>query len=188
MLIETAKIIRRWLSELSNITILNVCSSDERYMKMRQPWIWFEVIKPLSDRGCRIFNLDIKQAPGVDIVNDCTNMVDVENNQFDIVFFFEGIEHIIDVSKALSEIYRVLKDDGVLYASAPGVYPKHDDPIDTLLRLPSLESWERVLGSAWIIDCFEKTQPVPAKRSYRFDKLVYSTTIRASKKFLLHHG
>lgn len=114
MLVEEARIIRGFLTAEQNKSVLNVCSSDESSFKMRQPWIWFEVMKPLLDRGCIIHNLDMKHAHGVDIVNDCTNMVDIEDHQYDSVLFFSGIEHITDVTKAVSEIWRVLKSDGLL--------------------------------------------------------------------------
>lgn len=181
MLVEEAKIIRDLLTAEQQKSVLNVCSSDERSFKMRQPWIWFEVMKPLLDRGCIIHNLDIKHAYGVDIVNDCTNMIDIEDHKYDIVLFFSSIEHIAAPSKALSEIQRVIKNDGLLYASAPGVYPRHNDPIDTMLRLSTCESWKSILGNQWRIELFRKTRPIPAKPSYSFKELVYVTVIRARK-------
>jgi SAM-dependent methyltransferase len=182
MLKEEAKILKDLLAEYRDKVILNVCSSDKEFWTVHQPFVWEEVMRPLIARGCVIHNLDMKKAEGVDIVNDCTEMVDIKDHTYDIVLFCSGIEHIANVDKALSEIKRVLKKDGIMIASAPGVYPEHHDPIDTLLRLPTRRSWEKILEDDWAIDTFVKTPPMPAAEGYCFNKLVFATIIKAMPK------
>lgn len=43
----------------------------------------------------------------------------LENEQFDAVISLATIEHILDIDHFLSEICRILKEDGYLYISAP---------------------------------------------------------------------
>jgi len=178
---EEAKIIFSLLAGYKNKKILNVCSSGEFFWKKQQHYIWEELLAPLLQEGNEICNLDIEFSNGVDIVNDCTDMIDVSDHSFDIVLFNSAVEHIADVQAALEEIKRVLKLDGIFVASAPGVFPKHNAPIDTLLRLPGLEDWEKLLGTDWVIDDFRKTTPIPAKPIYKFPDLVFATIINAHR-------
>ncbi|VAX12935.1 hypothetical protein MNBD_GAMMA24-1051 [hydrothermal vent metagenome] len=48
----------------------------------------------------------------------------------DTVFLLEVLEHITDTDQVLTEIKRVLKPGGILYISAPFIYPAHDLPHD----------------------------------------------------------
>lgn len=126
--------------DFNNLNILNVCSSDEIFYRTIQPFIYNNLLKPLKENN-NLLNLDIKPAKGVDLVCDCCNMSIIEDKSYDAALFCSGIEHIKYPKKAISEIKRVLKKNGILIISAPGVYPKHDDPIDTLLRFPNKNSW-----------------------------------------------
>lgn len=182
MLIEEAQIIGNLLVNIRDCLVLNVCSSDEKFYREIQPHIWEFVIRPLKTRGNRVINLDLKSGSGIDIVNDCCDMKDVTDKDIDVVLFFSGVEHILKPQNAIGEIYRVLKNDGLLFASAPGVYPRHNDPVDTMLRLPGKSDWEKLLGDKWSIVGFDKTRPIPAKKSYNFPGLVFATIITATKR------
>jgi SAM-dependent methyltransferase len=182
MLKDEARLLRKLMSAVTNKIVLNVCSSDETFWKKTQPFVWQDVMLPLKERSCQLINLDMKATPGVDIVNDCTNMLDVADKSIDVVLFFSGIEHIVDPSTVLAEIKRVLKDKGVVYMSAPGVYPKHNDPIDTMLRLPTRKSWEELLGPLWHIKEFRATTPMPASAAYNFNEQVYATIVEVTIK------
>ena len=52
------------------------------------------------------------------------------DNCVDGVIFFEVLEHVRSDTMAISEIVRILKKDGLLFISAPFVYPLHDAPHD----------------------------------------------------------
>ena len=138
-------------------------------------------MKPLLDRENSITNLDMKNSKGVDLVSDCTDMQCIKDRSYDIALFTSGVEHIIDVKRAIDEIKRVLKINGFMICSAPGVYPRHDDPIDTMLRLPTKDSWGILLGKDWQISGYWKTSPIPAKPCYNFKKLVFATIVKAAK-------
>jgi SAM-dependent methyltransferase len=179
MLKEEAIMIRNTLVFLRGKSVLNVCSSEELFWKEQQPYIWEYVMTPLIARGCALHNLDMKKSKGVDIVADCTDMKCVEDGSYDVVLFTSGVEHIVEVTKALQEIRRVLKCDGFMVCSAPGVYPTHNDPIDTMLRLPTKESWNSLLGNAWEIQGFWTTTPMRADPRYNFNELVFATIVKA---------
>jgi SAM-dependent methyltransferase len=181
MNVEEAKVIAGMSAEVRGKKILNVCSSDEYFYKTLKPHIWELVIKPLMDRGNKVINLDIKDSPGVDIVGDCRDMKGVEDNSLDVVLFFSGMEHLLNPAKVLLEIHRVLKNDGLLFASVPGVFPYHADPIDNGIRLPDRESWERILGAQWEILEFQKTKETAAHVNYNFHQPVFATVIKAGK-------
>jgi len=62
------------------------------------------------------------------ILADATN-IPYPDNFFDMVVSFDVFEHIKDDSKTLSEIYRVLKKDGVLIFTVPAfnfLFSNHD--------------------------------------------------------------
>ena len=179
MLIEEAQIVRKMLKDEIHKRILSVCSSDEEFWKVRQPHIWNEVMFPLMERNNIIDNLDMKENKGVTIVTDCTNMVSIEDHTYDIVLFCSGVEHVIDVKRTLSEIKRVLKSNGYMLCTAPGVFPQHNDPIDTMLRLPTIADWGNLLGKMWRIIEFHKTNPIPAHPSYNFKELIFATIAKA---------
>lgn len=162
--------------------ILNVCSSDEKFWLNDQPYIFQDVLQPLLARGNLIDHLDMKTGRGINIVADCTDMKTVAALSYDIVLFTSGVEHLLEPLKALQEIHRVLKDDGFMVCSAPGVYPFHPDPIDTMLRLPDLESWKELLAGAWVIEGFWATTPIPAKPFYHFSDLVFASVVSARKR------
>ncbi|MFY9074517.1 methyltransferase type 11 [Malaciobacter mytili] len=53
-----------------------------------------------------------------------------ENNSFDTVILTQVLEHIDNPFKALEEIKRVLKKDGILILSVPFIYQAHATPYD----------------------------------------------------------
>lgn len=53
-----------------------------------------------------------------------------DNNSFDVVLCTEVLEHASDPDKLLKEIFRVLKDDGILYLTVPFVWNEHEVPYD----------------------------------------------------------
>jgi hypothetical protein len=118
-----------------------------------QPWIDKEVFLPVERRG-EIVHLDMKQAPGVDLVGDLTDpsfLARLQSMQFRSVFCSNLLEHV-ENPRALCEIIAsILPEDGLLFASCPHHYPYHPDPIDTLLR-PGVSELAAMFPGMAVID------------------------------------
>lgn len=65
--------------------------------------------------------------PGVKFVRGDAIASDLQSNKFDVVSCFEFIEHIDEQDKALKEIKRILKDNGILFISTPNKLTYHED-------------------------------------------------------------
>ena len=152
----------------------------EAQIKRYQPWCWDDMIQPLLDRKNIIHNLDTQRGDGVDIVCDCQDMSrEIKDETYDVVLFFNTLEHLFYTDKAILEIYRVLKPKGLCFSSCPAEdYPYHEDPVDTMLRLSTLVEWrDHFKETAWTIDVFKIV------KSYRsqFNRLDVVSLIRANK-------
>jgi SAM-dependent methyltransferase len=67
-------------------------------------------------------------APSLEFrVGTATDLADFETKSFDVVVAFEMIEHVAEHERVLSEIARVLADDGLLIMSTPERYAYSDD-------------------------------------------------------------
>jgi SAM-dependent methyltransferase len=53
-----------------------------------------------------------------------------ENEVFDSILASEVLEHVPDIDKILSELYRVLKKNGKILVTVPFVWPEHEMPYD----------------------------------------------------------
>lgn len=56
--------------------------------------------------------------------------IPVENSRFDMVLMTEVLEHLEDTEAVLKELFRVLKDDGVVIASIPFLSAMHIHTLD----------------------------------------------------------
>ncbi len=56
--------------------------------------------------------------------------IPVEAERFDLVFLTQVLEHLPEPLAVLQEMNRVLKPNGVLWASAPLYYEEHEKPYD----------------------------------------------------------
>lgn len=84
------------------------------------------VISLEYDKGCYEF---LKEVIEKDVVNGSLTELEYQNETFDMVCAFDVIEHIEDHEKAVSEIYRVLKKDGLAYITVPAfqfLWSDHD--------------------------------------------------------------
>lgn len=72
-------------------------------------------------------NLDLETAP--DIFADVTE-VPLISRQVDYIICTEVLEHLARPQACVDEMHRLLRDDGVVFASVPFFYPVHADPYD----------------------------------------------------------
>lgn len=69
-------------------------------------------LDPLADFYKNRFDVDYKESH---LIKGVGEKIPFNNNFFDIVLLPNVLDHTLDPKKVLSEIHRVLKDDGILY-------------------------------------------------------------------------
>ncbi len=88
---------------------------------------------------------DMRPGPGVDKIEDLEKGLTMENGQAALVLCLETLEHVFDVSKAMSEMKRILRsDDGVLIISSLFKAAIHSYPYDYWRFTP--ECFKRLLA------------------------------------------
>lgn len=144
MLVEESEIIRDLLSNSYKCRILNLGSGGVHHYHNDCPHIWSNILWPLKRQRNIVKNLDIKDEVGVDIVADMSDMPMIPDISQDVVLFNNCVEHLESpiLQGALNEIHRILKEDGFMIASGPGMFPIHKQPIDNYHRFPDRETWK----------------------------------------------
>lgn len=133
-----------WIvSKLANIDpselspMLNIGSSTLEFRTQKQPWIDRFLIKPLEERGVRVVHVDLKSAPGVDIVADLTTAQGFESlsklNARSIMVC-NVLEHVLDPRAFANRCADLVQPGGYVIVTVPRSYPHHRDPIDTMYR------------------------------------------------------
>lgn len=79
--------------------------------------------------GKKFIGADMRQGPGVDIVLDLAK-IDLPDACAGTVLLLETVEHVEYVSKALEEVYRIIKPGGILVMSSRLDFPIHAYPND----------------------------------------------------------
>lgn len=135
-----------------NSVILNIGSSTKEFFDDQQPYLKENVLEPLSQLGW-IINVDIKDSPGVDLVENFLE----ENGrnvlkQYDakILLVSNLLEHVPDPYMVLSFLKEIISKDSYLILTGPRRYPYHPDPIDNMFR-PSKKQLNKMLRSDFII-------------------------------------
>lgn len=85
---------------------------------------FFKLGKDSAYIGC-----DFVAGAGVDRVEDITN-ISLENESVGTCLLVETLEHIENPFKAIDEIYRILKPNGMLVLTVPMHFPIHNYPHD----------------------------------------------------------
>lgn len=78
-----------------------------------------------------IISLDIYNSEYVDIVADA-HKIPIVNDYFDLVIIQAVLEHVLNPIVVVSEIHRVLKPNGIVYAETPFMQQVHEGPYDFL--------------------------------------------------------
>lgn len=79
-----------------------------------------------------IRTLDIQLAHNPDYLLDISDpsLISLIQEKFDQIICIEVLEHVPNYELALSNIYQLLNNNGVIIASTPWVIPLHDQPYD----------------------------------------------------------
>ena len=83
-------------------------------------------IKNYLKGDCKFIGIDKLDHVGADKVIDMTNSLEI-GIRADLAFCLEVIEHVWNSKTLVMNIYKHLKDDGVLYLSQPFMYEVHKE-------------------------------------------------------------
>lgn len=72
---------------------------------------------------------DMREGPGVDKIENIEQL-SFEDSSVGTVILMDTLEHVKNCHKALDEVYRVLKKDGIVIMSSVMDFPIHDHPYD----------------------------------------------------------
>lgn len=120
----------------NSATVLNIGSSTEAFLK-EQPYIQHNVINTLNELNCNVKNIDIKDAPGVDIAGDVTNPEftgKLKALNPSLIICANLLEHLEDRHAFIEGLTSILNQNTALIVTVPHTFPFHADPIDTLYR------------------------------------------------------
>jgi SAM-dependent methyltransferase len=79
--------------------------------------------------GGNVVKFDLIRGANVDIVGDA-HLLPFKHQSFDAVIITAVLEHVKDPTSIVLEIYRVLKNGGLVYAEVPFIEGYHEDPVD----------------------------------------------------------
>lgn len=140
--------------------LMNLGSSTRYFREYDQPHIQQNVFSPLEAQGVRILHIDLKQAEGVDLAGDLTNVAFLKHLQSlkpAAVLCSNLLEHLSERSRFCAAVEQLIAPGGIAIITCPYRFPYHPDPIDTLFRadvtnlkqqFPTLD-----LVSGEIVDC-----------------------------------
>src|SRR4051812_32815064 len=123
-----------WLrAELSRLPdkdlfpLLDVGSSTLVYRTTVQPHIEANVFAPLGARGGRVFHVDLKPAPGVDLTGDLCDpafLATLEGLGIRSVMISNLLHHLSDRQPLIASVLRLVRPGGYIIVSGPYRYPR----------------------------------------------------------------
>lgn len=134
--------------------LLNVGSSTLAFRTQTQPYIDQNIFAPLRARGGKVFHLDVKDAPGVDLVGDLLDpdfLGKLNGMKIRAVMISNILEHVTNREEICQVLLNVLPLGGYLVISGPHHYPYHRDPIDTMFR-PTIAEMHAHFPRTTIVD------------------------------------
>lgn len=81
------------------------------------------------DPGIRTISLDVYQSPDVTFIADAHN-IPLADQSMDAVWIQAVLEHVLEPTKVVREIYRVLKPGGIVYSETPFLQQIHEGAYD----------------------------------------------------------
>jgi len=151
--------------------VLNIGSSTRHFREVAQPYIYGNVLLPLSKIGVEVVHVDLRPDNGVDLVGDVTDPTFLEQLKrlFPIAVICSNLlEHLIERQTFCVSISALLPPGGLIFSSCPYAYPYHADPIDTMFR-PNVnqlaaEFPDTTLLEGDIVDCGTWREKIAADR------------------------
>ena len=151
----------RWLKERfaaipdeELFPLLNVGSSTETFRTVNQPHIDELVFAPLRARNGRVIHVDLKAAPGVDLVGDLMDPAfrrQVADLNVRSAIVSNLLEHVTDRQSLADLVLDLLPPGGWIFVTGPKDYPYHEDPIDTMYR-PTVQEAAGLFAGARVVE------------------------------------
>lgn len=76
-----------------------------------------------------VISFDVYDSPEIQFIADA-HQIPLESNSVDGVVIQFVLEHVLEPQKVVDEIYRVLKDDAIVYAETPFLQQVHEGAFD----------------------------------------------------------
>jgi len=140
MLVREAKWFAQQIQQLGDealFPMLNLGSHTEEFRCREQPWIDRYIFAPIRQRGQKVVHLDLREAPGVDLVGDLTEpafLQTVSQMRFRSLICSNLLEHVPNPGEIAAAAVAAIEPGGYLLVSCPRNFPYHPDPLDTLFR------------------------------------------------------
>lgn len=139
--------------------------------------------KLILDIGCGrnkldgAIGLDHNAYDGVDIVADLDGPLPVQDEQYDLVFANQVLEHVRDLTPLMMEIHRILKPGGQLLAHIPYFRSSwaYIDP--THVRSFTLDTLDYYVHGTWLYDVY-RFSDTHFSRIEKFLDTEYPSTLR----------
>ncbi len=138
----------RWIGErlaevpdASLFPLLDLGSSTAEFRTQVQPYIEERIFAPLRERGGRVWHVDAKEAPGVDLAGDLLDarfIARLRELRARSALVLSILQHVRDREALARAVLELVPAGGFIVVSGPRRFPRHHDPIDTLFR-PSIE-------------------------------------------------
>lgn len=93
-----------------------------------------------DDLSLQVICFDIYRTPVTQFIADAHH-IPLANQSVDAVWIQAVLEHVLDPWRVVSEIYRVLKKNGLLYAETPFMQQVHSGPYDFTRFTESGHRW-----------------------------------------------
>lgn len=104
--------------------VANIGSSTDHFRKVIQPHIHNNIIDSLSSAGWRVFNVDMKQEPGVDLVADVTksDFASQFKDRFSLTICTNLLEHVEDIKLVTKNLVDITRCGGHILVTVPYKY------------------------------------------------------------------
>ena len=148
---ERRNLLRVWASQLpSDTNLLDIGAGVGTQSRLLKDEFGFHVIaveqSTYGSKKCRENGLETLQ-------ENATNL-SLDNDTIDAVIAMDVLEHVQEDDKALSEIFRVLKDDGIFFITVPAfqfMWSKHDEAVQHARRYSKREITHKLQESGFLV-------------------------------------
>jgi len=116
---------------------INIGSSTKHFREYTKPHIAKYVTDPLTSRGIKLINFDLKEGDGIDIVGDIYDkrvFCQLKKVRAKSLICSNILEHVRNRELFAKRCGSLLEAEGLIFITVPYSYPYHRDPIDTLYR------------------------------------------------------